>query len=224
MEKMIEKIVCKIDESLRSSFFDFKFPEFLDISYIESNEEHLESKNYSLLILNDDIYPLNNDKRFRSEESFDVIAYYNKSKNNSDDVVNACSVLMEIYNKPGILSAEQIRSLIKLGVLIYGGKEKNIEQASYDLSLHNEYLKSGVSIENKELITIEPFANVVVGAKEYANLPTNICGNYDLQVGMFCRGIILSNGPQVDPGYRGALLALLFNSSSIQFDMDQYQG
>jgi len=36
---------------------------------------------------------------------------------------------------------------------------------------------------------------------------------------MFCNGIILSNGPQIDPGYCGRLLCLLYNTSSKDYLM-----
>jgi len=221
---MIEKIECSVDESLKGVFSDFEYPDFIKLSFLRSNESFSKENNYSVLVLNDKNFPLNSNKRFRSEESFDVIAYYRISDNNQGDIVNACKVLLEICNAPGVLSFEQIESLTKIGILIYNVNCKNIQYASYDLNLHNEYLKSGVSMEKSDTISIEPFGYVVVGAKEYANLPTNICANYDLKVKMFCRGIMLSNGPQIDPGYRGILLALLFNASSKQFDMEQYKG
>lgn len=220
---MLERLQCKIDKSLQEVFTNFQFPQYIETSFLQPNED-VELKQYTVLILNCDLFPLNSDNRFRCEEKFDVIAYYDKRKNNPNDLVSACSVLLEIYNKPGVLSGEQIKSLMKLGILIYNGNETNIQVASYDLTLHGEFLRSGVRIEEQDIISIEPFAYVIVGAKELANLPTNICANYDLKVSMFCRGIILSNGPQVDPGYRGILLALLFNTSSKQFIMNQYLG
>ena len=108
MIKMNEMIECRIDESLEGVFSEFQFPEHLETAYIKSNETFDVIENYSLLILNDELYSLNSDRRFRSEELFDVIAYYKKDENNPNDIVNACSVLLEICNKPGVLSSVQI--------------------------------------------------------------------------------------------------------------------
>jgi hypothetical protein len=47
-----------------------------------------------------------------------------------------------------------------------------------------------------------------------ANFPRDVCGRFDLTVSLFCQGIILSNGPQVDPGFQGPLFCLLLNTSS----------
>ena len=105
-----------------------------------------------MLLLNKEIYPLTSKNRFRGENSFDVIAYYDKQINNPGDVIKACSTLRSIYNKPGVLSFEQIKSLMKIGILIYDGSEDNIQTASYDLTLQDEFLKSGVKIEKKILL------------------------------------------------------------------------
>jgi len=36
---------------------------------------------------------------------------------------------------------------------------------------------------------------------------------------MFCKGLILSNGPQVDPGFKGILFCLLFNTSNEKIEL-----
>ena len=38
-----------------------------------------------------------------------------------------------------------------------------------------------------------------------------MAGRFDLTVSLFFKGVLLSNGPQVDPGYHGALFCMLFN-------------
>lgn len=45
-------------------------------------------------------------------------------------------------------------------------------------------------------------------------MPRDIIAKFGLTVGLFCQGIILSNGPQIDPGFRGTLFCLLFNTSN----------
>ncbi len=50
--------------------------------------------------------------------------------------------------------------------------------------------------------------------KERARIPRDVIGKFGLTVGLFCQGIILSNGPQIDPGFNGTLFCLLFNTSN----------
>ena len=76
---MIEKLECKIDKSLHNVFAEFQFPEYFETSFLRSNEG-FERQQYSMLILNNEFYPLNSDNKFRDEDQFDVIAYYNKRK------------------------------------------------------------------------------------------------------------------------------------------------
>ena len=109
---------------------------------------------------------------------------------------------------------------MKVGILVYDGSTINAKGASYDLAIDKEHLRSGIEVVERDAVEIEPFDYVVVCAKESANLPRNVCGSFDLKVSMFCRGIILSNGPQVDPGYQGRLLCLLFNTSSKKYRME----
>jgi len=45
-------------------------------------------------------------------------------------------------------------------------------------------------------------------------LSRDIAGRFDLAVNLFCQGVVLSNGPQVDPGFTGTLFCLLLNTSS----------
>lgn len=52
-----------------------------------------------------------------------------------------------------------------------------------------------------------------------AKLPTFVAGRFDLKVSMFVSGMILSNGPQVDPGYEGALLCLLYNANDSDYSL-----
>jgi deoxycytidine triphosphate deaminase len=161
------------------------------------------------------------EKRFSSENFFDVIAYYDKDVNRVEDIVNACEVLDHILSHPGVLASEQIVTLMKLGILIFDGTEKRVKGASYDLLIDKEHLQSGIKVVSSDTFTISPLDYIVASAKESVNLPKNICGTFDTKVSMFCKGIILSNGPQVDPGYQGRLLCLLFNTSAKEFIIEQ---
>lgn len=186
---------------------------------ISSNEDFSPTSTYSLLVLNDKVEGMYSGVIFRSESNFDAIAYYDHTINNISDILDAAETLKFIFNKPGVLTHQHIKSLLKVGILIYKGRNDSTKGASYDLSLDGEHLLSGVSFKNDNRVAVDPLDFIVVGAKESANMPKNITGTFDLKVSMFCRGIILSNGPQVDPGYRGRLFCLLHNSSSSTFEM-----
>lgn len=72
---------------------------------------------------------------------------------------------------------------------------------------------------NNHKLIIPPYSYVLVQAQEEANLPKFISGSFDLKVSMFFNGLILSNGPQVDPGYKGALFCMLYNANDEPFTL-----
>ncbi len=101
--------------------------------------------------------------------------------------------------------------------LLKNGERSSVSGASYDLLLGDEYFYGGEILtlsRQKPILTIEPYDYAIVTSRESCDLPRDVCGRFDLAVSMFCQGIILSNGPQVDPGFRGVLFCLLFNTSS----------
>lgn len=85
------------------------------------------------------------------------------------------------------------------------------------MQLGNEYYYAGEirRLEKDNLfLKIEPYDYAIVSCKEEIQLPRDVAANFGLTVGLFCQGIILSNGQQVDPGFRGTLFCLLFNTSN----------
>ncbi len=130
-------------------------------------------------------------------------------------VVAANSILA---NRGGILSKRHLDPLIDAGAILKGELDKKaLKSASYDLSIGSQVWCKGKLIkltDEQPTFTIPPYSYAVVTAREEAWLPTFIAGTFDIKVGLFLRGTILSNGPQVDPGYRGPLFCMLFNGSS----------
>jgi hypothetical protein len=155
-----------------------------------------------------------------SENQINAIAYYNENKNSQNDVIGVCEVLVETIKKPGILCSQQIRTLMRLGIIIYDGNPDKLDGATYNLSVDKEYCLAGVNIHKDVIITIPPFGYVIVCGKESVNIPHNICGSFDLKVRWFCRGLILSNGPQIFPGYQGRLMCLLFNTAGVDTEIN----
>lgn len=68
-------------------------------------------------------------------------------------------------------------------------------------------------------IIIKPGDFIIAESRERVNMPSSIAGRFDLTVSMFCNGLILSNGPQVDPGFKGKLFCLLFNTSNKDIEL-----
>lgn len=125
--------------------------------------------------------------------------------------------LWEHVGVGGILPSKIIDEMMRCGLLLQRIDKKKIKGASYDLSLGEEYFYGGTIhrlSDDSPLLTIGPYDYAIVTSREACNFPLDVSGRFDLSVGLFCQGIILSNGPQVDPGFRGPLFCLLFNTSS----------
>ncbi|MCF0074431.1 hypothetical protein LZD49_28360 [Dyadobacter sp. CY261] len=142
--------------------------------------------------------------------------------NNSFDSfeTDLCELVLRAWytrHSGGLLPMGMIKLLIKFEVLLKDASENNISTASYDLSLGDEYYYTGkieTLTDKNPFILIEPYDYAIATSKEYAKLPNNVSGKFDLKIGLFCQGVILSNGPQVDPGFEGKLFCLLFNTSN----------
>ena len=133
----------------------------------------------------------------------------------ADAVRAVCRLL---GSRGGLVDGATIRSLIGGGALLGRADTRNIQSASYDLRLGTQAWCQGEFIELDEKnpsLRIPPYSYAIVTAMEEACVPRFIAGSYDLTVSGFMDGIILSNGPQVDPGYRGSLFCTLFNGSDV---------
>ena len=127
----------------------------------------------------------------------------------------------------GVLHKEAIISLLNAGTLLKNADINNVQPASYDLRLGDMiWCKSNWFTLTREKPTakIPPYSYIIVKALEDANFPKFIIGRYDLKLSLFFEGVTLSNGPQVDPGYQGGLLCLLFNASDkdVGINLDEH--
>lgn len=120
------------------------------------------------------------------------------------------------YNGGG-LSQDIIKQMVECGMLLRNSDTSMVKGASYDLRLGDEYYYAG-KIRNlskkNPILTIEPYDYAIVSCVEKAYIPRDIIAKFGLSVSLFCQGLILSNGPQVDPGFHGTLFCLLFNTSN----------
>lgn len=116
-----------------------------------------------------------------------------------------------------VLSEKDIELYIANGLLVSDAEKKQIKGASYDLRLGDEYYYRGEIIKlekGNQRLTIAPYDYAIVASKETICLPKDVVAHFGLTVTLFCQGLILSNGQQVDPGFRGTLFCLLFNTSN----------
>ena len=136
-----------------------------------------------------------------------------------NDVVELIFSIWEFRHTGGLLPHRIIQLMLKCGILLKNADINKIQGASYDLTLGDDYCQNGAIDEitpYKPYINIAPGDYAVVSSKEIANFPKDVAGRYDLTVSSFVKGLILSNGPQVDPGFSGALLCTLFNASNTE--------
>lgn len=135
----------------------------------------------------------------------------------ADTVARAVQSMIDLVRgRAGVVTKEHLVPLMKAGALLDEADPASIRPASYDLRVGREILFQGKVIELTEAeprFELPPYSYAIVSAMEHANLPPFLIGRFDLKVSFFFEGIILSNGPQIDPGYKGALFCMLYNGS-----------
>lgn len=133
-----------------------------------------------------------------------------------DQIYNAIGAMFAcLSSRGGIIQQAIINSFLDADVLLQNATS-DTSPASYDLRLGNDVWCQGefsTLSEEKPVLKIPPYSYAIVSALELANLPCFIAARFDLKNSLFFRGVILSNGPQIDPGYRGALFCMLYNGS-----------
>lgn len=130
-------------------------------------------------------------------------------------VLNATTAACEILiSRGGLVGKNWLVPLIRAGALLDNAQVDAVQPASYDLRLGGEVWCQGKRhdlTEQQPFFEIPPYSYAIVKAEESARIPCFMAGRFDLTVSLFFKGVLLSNGPQVDPGYNGALFCTLFN-------------
>ena len=124
---------------------------------------------------------------------------------------------LSVEGRTGILPKRIIALMTACGMLLEDASTAAISGASYDLRLGDEYFYGGRIrrlSDEEPILVLDSYDYAIVTTREHANLPRDICARFDLAVSLFAQGVLLSNGPQVDPGFRGPLFCLLFNTAS----------
>ena len=152
-----------------------------------------------------------------ADREFGRCATYTVRAGSPEEVAELIVGLWNTRERSGVLPGSLIARLLTCGTLLENAEPSKVEGASYDLRLGDEYFYGGQIhrlSDEVPILTLEPYDYAIVTSHEVADFPREVCGRFDLTVGLFCQGVILSNGPQVDPGFRGPLFCLLFNTSS----------
>lgn len=156
-------------------------------------------------------------KQHKEDRKFQDKAHYIIDNTNLLASISLILLLWELQYQGGALSEKMIKDMLECGMLLRDYDPQRIKGASYDLRLGDEYYYDGKIqklSDKKPFLTIEPYDYAIVSCKETAWVPRDVIAKFGLSVGLFCQGIILSNGPQIDPGFRGTLFCLLFNTSN----------
>jgi deoxycytidine triphosphate deaminase len=193
------------DVSEENNFLSF----FIDLS-----DEHLDGRLKTRMtnITEEDRLQRKTDRKLSTKFTYSIL---------NVDSTKTANLIKELWgnrNSGGLLPHHIITHMIECGMLLDNVKNfENVKSASYDLTLGDEYYSRGqisTLTSKKPFIRIDPYDYAIVTSAEDANLPSDIAAKFGLTVGLFCQGVILSNGPQVDPGFRGKLFCLLFNTSN----------
>jgi deoxycytidine triphosphate deaminase len=191
---------------------DFRFMSFFIDALDKQLDERLTTRNKT----KENSTEINN-QRVKDRELSRQFSYIiqNSDLNKTVEVIKS---LWENRNSGGLLPKQIIRLMIECGMLLDKVEDlKNIQGASYDLTLGDEYYSRGricTLTAKNPFIRIDPYDYAIVTSAENANLPRDVAAKFGLTVGLFCQGVVLSNGPQVDPGFNGKLFCLLFNTSN----------
>lgn len=154
---------------------------------------------------------IQNDRKLKNKAIF-----YLKNKV-LKDTISLIEMLWMFRESGGILHKDLLQCGIKSDLFLQNAKPEYTSAAAYDLHLGDEYYYAGEVkhiTEKNPFFIIEPYDYAIVTSREFANLPRNVAARFSLTVGLFTQGIILSNGTQIDPGFRGKLFCLLFNTSN----------
>lgn len=123
----------------------------------------------------------------------------------------------------GQLTSEQILyyndacTLTVAGGMIRPFEEENLKPASYNLTLGRRCVVEGEDVfltKAAPWLEIPPNSLAVVPMQQVLCLPHYMIGRFNLEIRFVYQGLLLGTGPQVDPGFQGALSCPLHNISN----------
>lgn len=118
----------------------------------------------------------------------------------------------------GMLTSEHIRDYHEaVGRMIRPFDGERLKPASYELTLGNSCLVEGKPVildDDNPVLQIPPNSIAYVSMQQVLFIPHYIVGRFDLAIEFIYKGLLLGTGPQVDPGFQGALSCPLHNISN----------
>jgi deoxycytidine triphosphate deaminase len=96
-----------------------------------------------------------------------------------------------------------------------------LEPATYDLCVGDTAvlttLSNPVDLRERPRLIIEPFSAALLQTDEILTLSSRIVGRLGPRSNILSRGIFVSTGPQIDPGFHGRLFVTLINMTDHPF-------
>ncbi len=145
-------------------------------------------------------------------------------RGDSNTICAAADAVLSCLKRGGLLHGDAVHAMVAAETLLKNANLDHVSTASYDLTLHDDAWCQSKFItltDENPILTIPPYSYAIVRAKEEAALPRFVAAHYDLRLRLFFSGLILSNGPQVDPGYSGPLFCLLYNGSDQPYPLSR---
>lgn len=128
----------------------------------------------------------------------------------------------------GMLTADWIVEYDRaVGGIIRPLEADLLKTASYELTLGPNCVVEGEDVvldpSTRPTLEIPPNSIAFVPMRQVLCLPHYIVGRFDLQIKFIYKGLLLGTGPQVDPGFQGALSCPLHNISNdpIRINLDE---
>jgi deoxycytidine triphosphate deaminase/cell division protein FtsB len=128
----------------------------------------------------------------------------------------------------GILLSNQIHRFCQQGLLISDHyKQENLRPASYTLRIGDDYIDSDGDLKHfskrEDSFVFKKNSIVFVSIKESFNIPFYVVARFNLRVNWVYDGVLLGTGPQVDPGFSGALSCPLYNLTNADITIKREQ-
>jgi dCTP deaminase len=128
------------------------------------------------------------------------------------------------HGRSGILVDHEIERAQKDGLItIDPFSKESVEPATYDLRVGDRAVISTSSkvldLKTHGLLMIEPGAIAILQSLEIVKLSSRIVGRLGPKTSLLRKGIFVSVGPQIDPGFEGRLIVNLINLSPRPFSL-----
>jgi len=128
------------------------------------------------------------------------------------------------HGRSGILVDHEIVRARKDGLIqIDPFSEDSVEPATYDLRVGDRAVISTASkvvdLSAAHVLIIEPGAVAILQSLELIKLSKRIVGRVGPKTSLLRRGIFVSVGPQIDPGFEGRMIVNLINLSPRPFSL-----